>query len=234
MDLTSAPDATPPTVGATLFSARSADEYLAMFDLDLGELRNRRVLDCPGGAASFTARCAQAGINAVAVDPAYVQPHTALVEHARAEARRGNAYVRANAEHYVWRFFSDADEHDRSRLAAVEQFADDLAAAPRRYVAGSLTTLPFADRHFDLALSSHLLFTYDDRLDVTFHLAAIRELLRVSDEVRVFPLVGMTSRRSDFVPEVIHAMQGDRVDVLVQRVDYEFQRGGDEMLLVRH
>ena len=233
MDRMSATDATPPTVGATLLSARSAHEYLAMFDLDLGELRNRRVLDCPAGAASFTAACAKGGVDAVAVDSAYVQPHTALVDHARAETGRGNAYVRAHAEHYVWRFFSDADEHDRSRLAAVEQFAGDLAAAPQRYVAGSLPTLPFADRDFDLALSSHLLFTYDDRLDAAFHLAASRELLRVSEEVRIFPLLGVTGRRSDFVPEVVRAIQDDGFEVVIGQVDYEFQRGGNEMLLAR-
>jgi len=57
-------------------------------------------------------------------------------------------------------------------------------------VAAALPTLPFPDRSFDLVLSSHLLFSYTDRLDVAFHLAALLELARVSrGQVRVFPLV---------------------------------------------
>ena len=39
--------------------------------------------------------------------------------------------------------------------------------------------------------SSHLLFSYADRLDRAFHVASLRELARVGREVRVFPLVPM-------------------------------------------
>ena len=45
----------------------------------------------------------------------------------------------------------------------------------------------FADREFDLALCSHLLFLYSEQLTADFHLASIRELCRVAGEVRVFP-----------------------------------------------
>ena len=41
-------------IGPYLVSARSAAEYRAMFALTDDDLRGR-VLDCPGGGASFTA-----------------------------------------------------------------------------------------------------------------------------------------------------------------------------------
>ena len=221
-----------PNVGETLLSARSADEYLAMFDLHLDELRSSRVLDCPGGAAAFTAACAQAGVAAVAVDPAYAAARAARVARARADAARGSAYVRAHADRYAWTFFADPDEHDRARSTAVERFADDVAVAPHRYVAGELPALPFADGSFDLAVSSHLLFTYDDRLDLTFHVAAMREMLRVSTEVRVFPLLG-GGRTEGLLPAVTAALRADGVDVAIRQVGYELQRGGNEMLVAR-
>ena len=43
-----------------------------------------------------------------------------------------------------------------------------------------------------LALSGNPLFTYADRLSFDDHVIALRELLRVSEEVRVFPLIDIT------------------------------------------
>lgn len=225
-------DTSPKRIGATLVSARTEDEYLAMFDLDMAALSGRRVLDCPGGAAAFVAAAARAGVRATAVDPVYAGDREELIGHARAEAHRGNAYVRANAHRFVWEHFADPADHDRRRREAVERFAADLRSAPHRYVAASLPTLPFADGHFDLALTSHLLFSYDDRLDLGFHLRAIRELLRVANHVRVFPTHSMRFERSSLVEPVIGSLSGEGVDIEARRSPYEFQRGGDELLLL--
>ena len=57
-----------------------------------------------------------------------------------------------------------------------------------------LPTLPFADRSFDLALSSHFLFLYTEQFDESFHRSSIVEMCRVADEVRVFPLLALGCR----------------------------------------
>lgn len=44
---------------------------------------------------------------------------------------------------------------------------------------------------FDIALSSHFLFFYSAQLSAEFHLQALREMLRVAREVRVFPLLAL-------------------------------------------
>ena len=70
-----------------------------------------------------------------------------------------------------------------------------------RYVGGSLPRLPFFDGTFDLVLCAHLLFTYAARFDFDWHLAACRELVRVSaDEVRIHPLCGLTASRTPGSP----------------------------------
>ena len=57
----------PDNVGNFLISARSFEEYLAMFALTELDLRGD-ILDCPGGGASFTARAAALdGVRAVTV-----------------------------------------------------------------------------------------------------------------------------------------------------------------------
>ncbi len=137
----------------------------------------RRILDCPGGASSFTAEIAAAGGDATACDPIYA---TATPDElaclALAEVDRGNSYVRVHPDEFVWTFFADPDAHRTTRRAAAGMFAAHLATGGDRYVPATLPELPFDDRAFDLVLCSHLLFSYADRLDLDFHHRAITEV----------------------------------------------------------
>jgi SAM-dependent methyltransferase len=217
-------------IGPMLVTARPLAEYRAMFALDDADASGR-VLDCPGGASSFTAEVCAGGGEAVAVDPVYAYSE-GLAELALSEVRRGNRYVVDHPREYVWSFFTDPADHLRRRDAAVGRFAADLAAWPGRYVAGALPDLPFADRSFDLVLSSHLMFSYADRLDARFHLTAIVELVRVCRrEARIFPLVGMQARRYPGLPALVGALAARGIGARVSPVRYEFQRGGREMLV---
>lgn len=216
-----------------LISCRSLAEYLGMFALTDSELRGR-ILDCPGGAAGFTAEAAALGCDATACDPIYAgAAPDDLAAHAHAETARANAYLRAHPDQYVWTFFAGPEHHRATRNAAALRFAESFRACPQRYVAGALPDLPFAAATFDLALCSHLLFSYADRLDEAFHLAALRELVRVAREVRVFPLVAMGSAAPLDLDDLRCALAADGVDTEVRGVGYEFQRGGREMLVCR-
>src|SRR5215213_5852342 len=180
-------------IGGYLISARSFAEYRAMFALSDADLRGR-VLDCPGGGASFAAVARDRGTEVVAVDPVYAVPAGELTARLDDELARGSAWAAANAERYVWDFYGSLDAHARLRAESARLFARGLRDRPGRHVAAALPHLPFAARSFDLVLSSHLLFTYADRLDLGFHAAALRELARVGREVRVFPLVDQAGR----------------------------------------
>ncbi|WP_448626957.1 hypothetical protein [Geodermatophilus sp. URMC 64] len=217
-------------IGDYLISARSFAEYRAMFALSDADLRGR-VLDCPGGGASFGAAARCLGADVVAVDPVYAAPAGELTARLTAELARGRAWAAANAERYVCDFHGSVDGLARTRTESARLFAEDLTARPGRHVAAVLPHLPFRDGAFDLALSSHLLFTYADRLDAAFHLAALRELARVGHEVRVYPLVDQAGRP---LPDLLStladglAAAGLRADVV--EVDHEFQRGARSML----
>lgn len=97
-------------LGPTLFSARPLAEYPAMFALSEADLSGQ-VLDCPGGAASFTAEVCAAGGHAVAVDVIYEPTPAELAVIAREETDRGNAYMAGNADRYVWSYFPDVASH---------------------------------------------------------------------------------------------------------------------------
>jgi SAM-dependent methyltransferase len=222
-------------IGEILVSSRSLAEYRAMFaltDIDL----QRAILDCPGGAASAVAEINARGGDATASDPAYEQfdAHD-LGEMSLAETRRGNEYVRAHPDEYVWTFFADADEHLRSRTEAGSMFAADRSAHPLRYVPGALPELPFAAGAFDLVLSSHFLFSYADRFDNAFHRSAVRELMRVArTELRIFPLIAMGATAYPHIDSLRTGLADDGIGTEVVAVEYEFQRGGNQMLVCRH
>lgn len=169
-----------------------------------------------------------------ACDAAYFEfDATEIAGACVAHTDRGNRYVRAHADEYSWTFFADPDDHQRHRRQAVDRFVADSRENPQRYVGARLPSLPFADRSFDLVLSSHLLFCYADDLDYDFHLRAINELVRVSRiEVRIFPLVPMGSA------QLYPRLDELRADLLkvgitcgVVEVDYEFQKGANQMLV---
>jgi hypothetical protein len=223
-----------PSIGRMIISARPLAEYLAMFDLDAAALAGRRILDCPGGCASFGAEARALGALVTSADPAYAMAPEVLAERARADVARSNQYVRDNVERYTWPYFESPEAHIRHRTEGCERFVADRATHPEAYVAASLPALPFEDDAFDLALSSHLLFTYADRLGHAFHVSALRELTRVSaGEARVYPLVDAAAAPYPRLDELRSDLRATGVESEVRDVPYEFQRGADRMLVVR-
>jgi hypothetical protein len=219
------------SIGDFLISCRSFAEYQAMFALTEADLAGR-VLDCPGGGASFTAAVCARGGDATAVDPAYATLPPTLIGRLDGELRRGSAWMTAHAHRYAWKFFRNPAEHDRIRTDSALLFSNDLQHHPDRYVTGALPELPFDDGAFDLVLSSHLLFTYADRLDTDFHLAALRELARVSrGPVRIYPLVDQAGHPlPDLLERLVQQLTAEGLAPRLVDVEYEFQRGAHTML----
>lgn len=82
----------------------------------------------------------------------------------------------------MWDQYGDPETRGRYQRAAYECFLADYATEPGRYVAGALPEVRLRTDAVDRALSANLLFLYDDRLGLQFHLAALRELARVARE----------------------------------------------------
>jgi hypothetical protein len=93
-------------------------------------------------------------------------------------------------------------------------------------------TLPFADQSFDIALCSHFLFLYSDNFPLEFHRQAIEAMCRVADEARIFPILDYNANRSPFVDPLVGHLTQAGYRVAIETVDYEFQRGGNQMMRV--
>lgn len=213
---------------------RSYDEYVRMFDLsEVGP--GRRILGCGDGPAAFNAELSRRGGSVVSVDPIYGFSAAQIRSRVAETYDLVMAQLRMNQGDYIWDSVPNPERLGALRMAAMDEFLADFDAGrdAGRYLAGALPSLPFDRGAFDLALSSHVLFLYSEALSEDFHLAALDELLRVARDVRVFPLLTLDGVRSPHLPAVADQCAARGLAMEIRRVPYEFQRGGDEMLVIR-
>ena len=233
--MTASPHTTnhPPLAEAdVLVSARSLAEYTDMFGLDEADLR-RRILDCPGGAASAVAEICAAGGEARAMDPQYALGSEELRGRILTDLDRSLEQKHDLDLEYDWDVRGGIVGHEALRRSAAERMLADLDAAPERYVAGALPSLPLADDSADLVLCSHLLFTYADRLDTADHVAAIVEMARVAPEVRIYPLVDYAGNPlPELVRSVIAKLKKERLTSRIEPVHRPFQLAATTRLVV--
>ncbi len=220
------------------FFGRSLAEYQVFFGIRVANFAGRRVLDVAAGPSSFAVEAACCGVDVTAVDPLYRCNEHALRMRASAGLHRMEATMRARPEMFRLRSFESLDAAHADRRRAAERFLADYytGVAVGRYVSGTLPGLPFAEAGFDLVLCGHLLFVYDDRLDLDFHIAACRELVRVADpdaEVRIHPVVNLKGEPSAHLAPLREVLAVHGITTELIDVDYEFFRGTTRTLVLR-
>lgn len=210
---------------------RSLTEYLQMFNLGSPEeLLGLQILDCGGGPASFTAEMVHRGGAVIACDPLYHFSAPQIRERIEATYAVLIAGIKANRANYLWTQIPSPDHLGQIRMQAMEIFLTDFAATPPYYRAGQLPILPFETQQFDLALCSHLLFTYSQALSLEFHIQSLLELCRVAQEVRIFPLLTLAGDPSPHLEPALAQLQSQGMTCQIETVPYEFQRGGNQQL----
>ena len=212
---------------------RSLAEYIRMFALSASDLR-LQILDCAGGPASFNVEMTQQGDRVVSCDPIYQFAASEIawrIEETYPQIIEG---VKANRENYIWTTLASPEQMGEVRMAAMQMFLADfpLGLAEGRYAVAELPSLSFETGQFDLALCSHFLFLYSQQLSAEFHFLSIKELCRVAAEVRIFPLLDMSVETSPHLMPVMERLRGEGYQLEIQTVDYEFQRGGNQLLRV--
>jgi hypothetical protein len=217
---------------------RSLEEYRCMFALAGGDLSGA-VLGCGDRPASFNAEATALGHRVVSCDPIYALAAPEIERRIEECYPTVLSQVRQNPDAFVWTHFRDPEHLGECRLAAMRRFLADFEPGKQegRYVTAALPNLPFRDRQFSLAVVSHLLFLYSGQFGVGFHIAAMKELLRVAGEVRVFPVLTLDCQWSPHVSPVREYLVQAGFEIEVVTVAYEFQRAedhtGNRMMRVR-
>lgn len=190
---------------------RTFDEYQKFFMLTDADLKGR-ILGAGDGPASFNVELTARGGRVVSFDPIYAFTADEIARRFEEVVDDIIAKVRATPADWVWNYQGSPEGLRARRVKAMELFKADFEAgkAQGRYVEAALPKLPVPDGSFDLALSSHFLFLYSAHLDLDFHLASLRELLRVAREVRAFPLKTLMLEDSWHLKPVMDALHSSR------------------------
>ena len=204
-----------------------------MFNLSEIDL-NKKIFGCGDGPASFNAEMTELGYSVVSIDPIYEFSGNKIRQRVQETYEPIISQVKQNVDRYVWNNFHDPEQLGYARLAAMEKFLLDyeIGRIKGRYLWQSLPKLELADHQFELCVCSHLLFLYSDHLSLDFHIASIHELLRISKEVRIFPLLKLDCEPSPYLELVVNLLSSQQLHVEVQPVAYEFQKGGNQMLKI--
>ena len=212
---------------------RSLDEYINMFSLSITDL-DKTILGVADGPASLNAEMHSSGRTVVSVDPLY------SFQAQEIECRFNEVVddiidqIKATPEDWIWSYHHSPEHLKDNRISVLRRFITDYKYGrnTNRYVVGELPVLNFDDQQFQLALCSHFLFLYSDHLTYEFHRDSILEMLRVAEEVRIFPLLTLMLERSPYLRPLIAELKTNGYVVNVEQVSYELQRGGHEMLRI--
>ena len=197
---------------------------------------SERILGCADGPASFNTGLTKRGGKIVSADPLYRFSREGIRNRIDQVFETVLDETRKNAHEFVWETIPSVEELGRTRREAMDDFLDDYLEGldQERYIDASLPELPFREKEFDLALCSHYLFLYSPHLSLDFHLRSIRELCRVAQEVRIFPLLELGAVPSRHLDEIQEKLQEPEYTVSIVPVEYEFQRGGNRMMTVKN
>ncbi|MBL1178832.1 SAM-dependent methyltransferase [Pantanalinema sp. GBBB05] len=212
---------------------RSLDEYVHMFNLTPADLTGN-ILAVADGPASFNAEGTQLGYQITSIDPIYQFTKAEIQARFNAVVNDIIQQIKTTPNDWVWSYHRSPEDLRAKRVKAIQTFLADYDQGKKqgRYLTAELPELPFTTNQFDLALCSHFLFLYSEHFDAKFHLRSLQSMLRAATEVRIFPLLTLMRERSPHLEFVIQSLIDQDYAVSVQRVGYELQRGGNEMLVV--
>lgn len=213
---------------------RNFEEYRLMFRLSGDDLK-KKIAGFGDGPACFNKELTEKGGFVTSFDPLYGFTREEIERRIEEVRKTVMEQMRGNMDNYVWTHIKSLDDLESTRMSAMRGFLEDYenGKAEGRYVCHELPqTLPFPDNSFDLGLSSHFLLMYT-RLGYDFHIAAITEMLRVCREIRIFPIVDLDANKTDLINRVIDFfIRSYRVETV--KTEYEFQKGDNKMLIIKH
>jgi hypothetical protein len=213
---------------------RAKAEYELMFALSECD-RNKSIIGIGDGPASFNAEMTAAGYQVTSIDPIYQFTGTEIKSRFDACVDSIIEQVRNTPNNWVWSYHKSPDDLRANRENAIAIFLEDYdrGKIEGRYLNAELPKLDFRDKQFQLALCSHFLFLYSEHLSFEFHLDSIRELARIAEEVRIFPLLNLAQLRSPYIDEICSILAQEGISSEITQVPYELQKGGNQAIVFR-
>jgi len=212
---------------------RNLEEYSKIFKLTYFDF-NSRIISFGDGPASFNFEMTKLNFHVVSLDPIYQFTKDELKQRIVETKETILEQTLANQNNFVWTNIKSIQELEQIRMNAMNNFIYDfdLGKNQKRYIYHELPNpTNYPDLSFDLGLSSHFLILYA-QLGLDFHIKSITEMLRICKEIRIFPVLNLNAVKSEVLDGIIDYFQTDFV-ISLEIVDYEFQKGGNQMLKIK-
>ena len=213
---------------------RAKAEYELMFAMSDCD-RNKSIIGIGDGPASFNAEMTAAGYQVTSIDPIYQFTDAEIKSRFDACVDTIIEQVRNTPDNWIWSYHKSPDDLRANRENAIAIFLEDYdhGKIAGRYLNAALPKLDFQAQQFQLALCSHFLFLYSEHLSFEFHLDSIRELCRIAEEVRIFPLLNLAQLRSPYIDEICSILAKEGISSEIIQVPYELQKGGNQAIVFR-
>lgn len=213
---------------------RTFEEYYKMFDLK-SLSKNEKILDAASGVSSFCAEANANGYNVTAADRVYEFNPQEIEEKCAKDLEEIMKKIPAIKELYKWDFFKDIEQLKSHRERAYRGFIKDFKLHKEdRYISSEFPSNNFKENQFDVSLISHFLFLYDEHMSYEFHKQIINEIIRITEkEIRIFPIANLKAQRSPFIEKFMKDKAFNNYEINIVKVNYEFIKGGNEMLVVK-
>lgn len=211
---------------------RTLNEYKNIFNLSETDL-DKKIISFGDGPASFNSEMTEVGKSIISIDPIYQFSKNDIKNHIDKTRLLVMKQMRENQDKFVWTSIPNVDELEKLRMSAMKKFINDYEEGihQNRYLAHELPNqLDFEENSFELGLSSHFLILYS-KLGLDFHIKSISEMLRLCKEVRIFPLLNLNAEKSEVLDDIIEYFNNE-YEIVIETVDYEFQKGGNEMMKI--
>ena len=209
------------------------NEYMTMFCLTSEDM-SKKIAGFGDGPASFNFEAAQKGHSVTSFDPVYQFSKEELEQRIEEVRITVMQQMKENMDNYVWTNIKSLEELESVRMSAMKLFLEDYerGKAEKRYIFHSLPeTLSYEENYFDIGLSSHFLLMYTG-LGYDFHIQAMTEMLRVCREIRIFPIVDLDADMTELSHNVIDYFQKQYHTEIIE-TEYEFQKGGNKLLIIK-
>lgn len=212
---------------------RNFEEYFKMFNLKEVN-KKEKILDVASGVSSFCKEATEKGYDVTSSDRIYYFSPNELEKKCGEDLNTTIEKLSEVRDLYQWEFFKDVTELKDQRIKAYKNFIEDFRQnGSEKYVYAEYPRSDFKNNQFTITLVSHFLFMYDEHFNYDFHKDTIKELMRItSKEIRIFPIVNLKGKRSSFVSELIKDKDFHHYKIEIEKVDYEFVKGGNEMLII--
>ncbi|HRB51995.1 MAG TPA: hypothetical protein PKX63_09480 [Niabella sp.] len=210
---------------------RTLEEYTNMFGLhDI--LLSSRILSIADGPSTFNLQQRYRGVNVTSVDPIYNLSICELKEVFKKSYSFNKELFIENKESFNFKNEQEMEQVLAKRQNTFNTFIADYETQRNNYHFGKLPTLDFTSNSFDLCLCSNLLFIFDHIFDLEFHINSIKEMLRISNEVRIFPLYSINGQESNYLSFVTQFLTDNNYSWTIETNDYHIYKDGNRFLKV--